>query len=247
MRAVQFFEGSVLSENGTGPDGEHMYSFDYEYRLEVVRDWMFQQTRTTSALRLYQQGESLRDSAQGFAPMLLAAELGYGPAQSRVGSAYQYGRGVARDYGKAAERIASAWDLGHMKAPRYLGIMQEEGLGVPVNYVEAMRLYKAASAAGDITAAARNGSLYERGLGVEQSYGQALQWYLVAAPSPEEASGNVHPRLLALLRLGYFYEKGLGVERDPSKALAWYRVAAKDNDPEAIAAVQRLSAVPLTK
>jgi len=167
VRAVQFFEGSVLSENGTGPDGEHMYSFDYEYRLEVVRDWMFQQTRTTSALRLYQQGESLRDSAQGFAPMLLAAELGYGPAQSRVGSAYQYGRGVARDYGKAAERIASAWDLGHMKAPRYLGIMQ--------------------------------------------------------------------------------YEKGLGVERDPSKALAWYRVAAKDNDPEAIAAVQRLSAVPLTK
>jgi len=83
--------------------------------------------------------------------------------------------------------------------------------------------------------------MYEKGLGVEQSYEKAMEWYLVAAPSPEVAAGNVHPRIFALTRLGYFYEKGIVVQRDTEQAIAWYRVAAKNHDPEAEAALARLS------
>ncbi|MCD8292782.1 MAG: prolyl oligopeptidase family serine peptidase [Prevotellaceae bacterium] len=37
-------KGSVLPEGYTGhPGGEHMHSFDYIYRLEAARDWIFRQ------------------------------------------------------------------------------------------------------------------------------------------------------------------------------------------------------------
>ena len=74
-----------------------------------------------------------------------------------------------------------------------------------------------------------------------QRYEKALKWYLIAAPTPEEAAKNVHPRVLALVRLGYFYEKGLGVKQDTTQAIAWYQVAASDNDLEAESAIRRLS------
>ncbi len=40
---ITFTLGSVLPENGGG--NEHMSSFDYAYKLEAVRDWLFQQSR----------------------------------------------------------------------------------------------------------------------------------------------------------------------------------------------------------
>ena len=40
---ITFDLGSVLPENGGG--NEHMSSFDYAYKLEGVRDWLFKQTR----------------------------------------------------------------------------------------------------------------------------------------------------------------------------------------------------------
>lgn len=41
---VQFLAGTVIPEGSTNPEGERMYSFDHAYRLEAVRDWLFQQT-----------------------------------------------------------------------------------------------------------------------------------------------------------------------------------------------------------
>lgn len=45
INIATFKKGTVLPE-GT-PDGtsEHMYSFDYAYKIEAVRDWLFQQTK----------------------------------------------------------------------------------------------------------------------------------------------------------------------------------------------------------
>ncbi|MCC8088813.1 MAG: prolyl oligopeptidase family serine peptidase [Rikenellaceae bacterium] len=40
---VTFTLGSVLPEGGSG--SEHMYSFDYAYKLEGVRDWLFRQSK----------------------------------------------------------------------------------------------------------------------------------------------------------------------------------------------------------
>ena len=43
INIINFESGTVLPEDGKG--SEHMYSFDYAYRLTPVREWMFMQSR----------------------------------------------------------------------------------------------------------------------------------------------------------------------------------------------------------
>ena len=214
---VQFTANTVAPQAymNSGGGAEHMYAFDRAYLLSGVRDWLFQQSKESSKQSAARQ-------------------------KFTEGVNYFNGTGVAQDYAKAAQLFQTAWQGGDMKAPRYLGIMAEEGLGVAVNYAKAATFYQAASNAGDITAAARMGALYEKGLGVQRSTAEALKWYLKAAPTPEEAAQNVHPRVLALSRLGYFYEKGVGVQQDLNQAKRWYQLAAMDQDSAAIAALKRL-------
>lgn len=42
---IQFSKGTVVPEGSSGPGGEHMYSFDYAYKLKGVRDWLFKQSK----------------------------------------------------------------------------------------------------------------------------------------------------------------------------------------------------------
>lgn len=43
---VKFTKGSVLPKGATDqPGAEHMYSFDYAYKLKSVRDWLFKQSK----------------------------------------------------------------------------------------------------------------------------------------------------------------------------------------------------------
>lgn len=43
---VKFTKGSVLPQGATAqPGSEHMYSFDYAYRIKSVRDWLFKQKK----------------------------------------------------------------------------------------------------------------------------------------------------------------------------------------------------------
>lgn len=49
---VQFTAGTVTPTGARGAGAEHMYSFDYAYKLEAVRNWLFQQTKDTCAGQL---------------------------------------------------------------------------------------------------------------------------------------------------------------------------------------------------
>lgn len=43
---VKFTKGSVLPKGASEkPGSEHMYSFDYAYKLKSVRDWLFKQKK----------------------------------------------------------------------------------------------------------------------------------------------------------------------------------------------------------
>lgn len=44
---VTFTEGSTLAEGASSnsPAGEHMTSFDYAYKIEAIRDWLFEQVK----------------------------------------------------------------------------------------------------------------------------------------------------------------------------------------------------------
>lgn len=44
---VKFTKGSVIPKGAEdNPGSEHMYSFDYAYKLKSVRDWLFQQRKS---------------------------------------------------------------------------------------------------------------------------------------------------------------------------------------------------------
>jgi len=42
---VQFTAGTVTPKGVSGGGSEHMYSFDYAYKLESIRDWLFKQIK----------------------------------------------------------------------------------------------------------------------------------------------------------------------------------------------------------
>ena len=43
INIINFESKTVLPDDGKG--SEHMYSFDYAYRLTPVREWLFQQSK----------------------------------------------------------------------------------------------------------------------------------------------------------------------------------------------------------
>jgi len=45
INIATFKKGTVLPEGTPVGTSEHMYSFDYAYKIEAVRDWLFQQTK----------------------------------------------------------------------------------------------------------------------------------------------------------------------------------------------------------
>lgn len=45
INIATFKKGTVLPEGTPAGTSEHMYSFDYAYKIEAVRDWLFQQTK----------------------------------------------------------------------------------------------------------------------------------------------------------------------------------------------------------
>ncbi|MDE5652827.1 MAG: hypothetical protein K2I48_05065 [Muribaculaceae bacterium] len=43
INLINFESGTVLPADGKG--SEHMYSFDYAYKIQAVRDWLFRQSK----------------------------------------------------------------------------------------------------------------------------------------------------------------------------------------------------------
>ena len=66
-----------------------------------------------------------------------AAEQGYAQAQSNLGVLYHQGRGVRRDYTKAAMWFRKAAEQGNADAQYELGLFYKSGRGVPQDYAEA--------------------------------------------------------------------------------------------------------------
>lgn len=48
INIATFKKGTVLPADVAAGTGEHMYSFDYAYRIDGVRDWLFAQVKTTN-------------------------------------------------------------------------------------------------------------------------------------------------------------------------------------------------------
>lgn len=137
---------------------------------------------------------------------------------------YYRGRGVERDYIKAADCFKKVAEQGHADAQDYLGIMYLFGEGVSQDYVEAAKWVKMSAERGDAGAEFNLGLMHERGQGVRQDYNEALKWYQKAAEQ-----GHVN----AQKKMGFMYYDGRGVKQDIDEAIRLFQLAADQGDEDA--------------
>jgi TPR repeat protein len=147
----------------------------------------------------------------------LAADQGYGQAQSTLGYLYQGGQGVPLDYAAAVSWYRKAADQGLASGQTGLGVMYQSGQGVPQDYATAVSWYRLAADQGYGQAQFNLGVMYWKGQGVPQDYAAAVSWFRKAADQG---------LAVAQFNLGVMYENGQGVPADYAAAVSWYRKAA---------------------
>ena len=153
-----------------------------------------------------------------------AAERGDAQAQNKLGTMYEYGEGVTKDYRQAALWYRRAAEQGFTLAQANLGAMYEYGDGVAQDYGQAVLWYGKAAEQGDAHGQNNLGLMYGAGRGVAQDDWQAALWYREAAEQGlAEAQHN----------LGVMYQFGRGVAQDDRQAVLWYREAAEQGYAQA--------------
>lgn len=110
------------------------------------------------------------------------AEQGDAEAQTGLGGMYFYGRGVPRDFAKAAHWYQLAAEQGDADAQLRLGTIYRFGMGeVTQDVSKAAHWYRSAAEQGNADAQNSLGALYYEGLSVPQNYVTAHMWFNIAA------------------------------------------------------------------
>ena len=112
-----------------------------------------------------------------------------------IGLLYANGKGVPRDFKKAASWYKKSADKGDITATWLLGELYEKGEGLPQSYEKAFALYQKAAERTDIIGApamTRLGRLYEKGLGCPKDTAKAEELYKKAVEAGyEEAKADL--------------------------------------------------------
>lgn len=131
------------------------------------------------------------------------AEAGVPVGMFLYGRAYQYGRGVDKDYEAAVRWYRAAADSGNPLAMNNLALMYDRGRGVDRDEAEAARWYRKAAELNDAKAQRSLGWMYESGRGgLPRNIYQAIEWWTKAADGGEVSARK------DLERLGVKYPRG---------------------------------------
>jgi Sel1 repeat-containing protein len=160
------------------------------------------------------------------------AAAGDALAQYRLGALYAMGKGIERDYPRAAPLLRAAAEAGLAEAQFDLGVLLENGLGLAADAEAAALWYRKAAAQGNAEAALNLGYAAAKGLGVRKDLAEAARWFHRAAELGA-ADGQYN--------LAYLYEHGAGVPKSLANAYLWYSIAAAQGDDGAHDATERLA------
>jgi TPR repeat protein len=115
-----------------------------------------------------------------------AAEQGYAPAQSNLGTLYLYARGVTQDDNEAVIWFRKAADQGDAVAEFLLGNQYANGKGAPEDHSEAIIWFQKAAGQHHPVAMLYLGVMYAEGRGVPQDYVRAYMWFSLSAAQGEQ-------------------------------------------------------------
>lgn len=139
-------------------------------------------------------------------------------AQHTLGTFYENGLGVARNYTTAAMWYMKAAENKYGKSMFRLGHLYENGLGVKKDYSTAVKWYEKSADCGCTEAERMMGDIHFYGRNGTVNYEEAVSYYRKAAYDDD---------VTAQYRMGQCYEEGKGIPKDMSKAAYWYGLAAE--------------------
>jgi TPR repeat protein len=171
--------------------------------------------------------------AEAAAAIKPAAEAGYAAAEADLGYLLRDGLGVDLDAVAALRWSMLAAQQGYSPAMNDVGFSYANGLGVDVDFEQALIWYRRAVALGDRYAQKHLGDMYKNGRGVEQSDSEAVRLYRQSAEQGYRGGETA---------LGLMLLAGRGAPMDRAGAIELFKRAAAQEEPEAIAQLQRLSA-----
>lgn len=116
---------------------------------------------------------------------LAAAEEGYAPGMSQLGTIYMRGHLGTPDYETARKYHDAAYELGNPAAALRIGEMYENGMGQEADPAIAAEWYRKSIELGNAYAATRLARLYEDGRGVPRDIDKAIEYYQTAADGGE--------------------------------------------------------------
>ncbi|GGE31431.1 hypothetical protein GCM10007276_05800 [Agaricicola taiwanensis] len=152
------------------------------------------------AIRYFDGDRVPQDQAKAVGWFEKAAELGFAPAQYRLGNAYDKGHGVTASPGTAESWYRKAADQGHIKAMHNLAVLLAEGsLGKP-DYPQAAYWFRRAADRGVRDSQYNLGVMLARGLGVNQDMAEAFKWFAVAATAGDADAATKRDQVAAKLK-----------------------------------------------
>jgi TPR repeat protein len=138
-------------------------------------------TRSTSASGTLGEVSSTKSRASDIEILQADAERGIPAAQYNLGYYHEIGKGVERDYTKAAYWYRKAAEHGDSDAQFAMGKLYKSGQGVEQNAQEAVKWYRKASEGGSAAAQNSLGIMYQSGTGVPHDDVTAYSMYYLAA------------------------------------------------------------------
>jgi len=161
---------------------------------------------------LFGLGRLWATAESDFSDLMAKAKSGNASAQARIGEAYYWGKGVAKDYNQAFTWFSTAAIQGYIPAQVSLGYLYDNGQGVDKDESKAFDWYLKAASKGDLASLVIVAKRYENGSGVIANLEDAMVWYEKAA-----IRGNT----TAKARFGYALLTGKGVAKDEKRGFAY--------------------------
>jgi TPR repeat protein len=185
-----------------------------------------------------------------------AADLGFPDAQLMLGSAYDAGKGVAKDCVEAARWYRRAAEQGDTTAQSIVGGIYLTGDGVEKDIPTGLDWYRKAAEKGDIAAKIMLGGIYANSEFVPNDTAEAVVWYSSAfrAESLTRSLAEKYAKELrwflsvaeigdgdVLLNVANLYNcTNGGLPQDSAEAVRWYRLAADRGNEEALCFIGKM-------
>ena len=130
----------------------------------------------------------------------MSAELGFAPAQYRIGNAYEKAMGVDRDIDAAKSWYLAAAEQGNISAMHNLAVLYATEVDGSRDMEEAVRWFNEAADHGVTDSQVNLGILAARGEGVPQDLAESYKWLALAAKAGDKDAGAKRDEVAGFMR-----------------------------------------------